>query len=123
MSPIAARVGRAARLLGISTAVAGMAQAHAQESLADRLDSAARFVAAQAVQTALEHRPSGARQEWEVPGAAVGSITPQRTWQSVTGHWCREFEERIRLASGVSQRRVAVRCRAEDGLWKEPNRG
>jgi len=75
-------------------------------------------VARKAVQSALELRETGETERWSVPGIAEGEVTPRRTWRTQSGHWCREYEERLRLASGQAQHSVGTRCRAKDGTWR-----
>lgn len=99
--------------------LAFMAQGTAQTSvLFLELDAPTLQVARAAVQTALETRQKGDAQNWHVRGVARGSVIPRRTWRSVSGHWCREFEETVRLDDGRVQTVIATRCRGADGQWK-----
>ena len=81
------------------------------------LDVPANRAARTALQRALETRAAFESERWQVAGVAEGSVTPIRTWRSTSGHWCREFEQRVQLADGREHRTIAVRCRSEDGRW------
>ena len=70
-----------------------------------------------AVQRALETRETGDRETWSVAGVARGTVSPLRTWRSTSGHWCREFEETVRLADGRTDAAIGIRCRQSDGRW------
>ena len=72
----------------------------------------------QAVQQALENALSGvavAMSDHEV-GSTV-SITPIRTYQSESEHWCREFVERV-MIRGEQVTRFGLACRESDGEWQ-----
>ena len=84
------------------------------------LDYASLLVAREAVQQALETRPSHEPHYWSVRNVAEGVVIPRRTWRSASGHWCREFEENVQLINGSSHSSVSVRCRTTDGRWKLP---
>lgn len=88
-----------------------------QITVFDELDFPTVEVARQSVQRALERRPSGETEFWRITGVAAGRVTPLRTWRSKSGHWCREYEERIELADGRTQATRAIRCRTADGRW------
>ncbi len=69
-----------------------------------------------ALRQALETKGSGQRVSMEEFGGAGGSVTPVRTYKSVSGHWCREYVRDIQLEGrsiGVS----GVACRTSDGEW------
>ena len=71
-----------------------------------------------AVQQALEASRSG--ESTAVGGRTApvsGSITPIRTYRSKSGHWCREFEERLRLGQ-TDLVRTAIACRTPTGEWR-----
>lgn len=74
-----------------------------------------------AVQTALETRQTGEAYVWTAPGITSGTVTPLRTWRSLSGHWCRAFEERLQLDDGRRDTASGVRCRGDGGRWLEPN--
>ncbi len=81
------------------------------------LDFHTLLAAREAVQLALETRQTGETQTWSVPGVARGSVMPRRTWRSESGHWCREFEETVRLEEGLTGTAMGTRCRNDNGRW------
>jgi surface antigen len=82
------------------------------------LDDGDRARASAAVQDALEHRLSGESEAWRGDSAGVsGTVTPQRTFQIGSGHWCREFQEAVVLP-GQAEIRLLTACRSQDdGRW------
>lgn len=84
--------------------------AFAAQSEADR-----RFVA-NAITEALETRSSGQQVDLSEFGGESGSVTPVKTYRSVSGHWCREYLRAIRLEHrSIDVRGVA--CRTNEGDW------
>ncbi len=47
-----------------------------------------------------------------------GRITPARTFKTIDGQYCRQFEERLSGASGKSRMRTGLACRT-NGQWVE----
>ena len=86
-------------------------------NLFQELDYPSLVVARDAVQSALEKRTTGEAEHWSIPGVARGSVVPMRTWKSRSGHWCREFDETLKLSDGRTQTTRSVRCRSDDGRW------
>lgn len=111
-----------AAVAAVSLAVASApAIAHDDpQKAAAPIDDEIRAVADEAVHAALERRLSEHALTWEIPGVVSGEVKPLRTWQSVSGHWCRQFEERVVLTSGVEHRARAVACRI-GGQWERAN--
>jgi surface antigen len=71
-----------------------------------------------AVQNALETALSGAAfslADEKLDGAV--SITPVRTYQSETKHWCREFVEEVDV-DGHRTTRFGLACRENAGGWR-----
>ena len=71
-----------------------------------------------AVQNALETALSGAAfsvADAKLDGAV--SITPTRTYQSETKHWCREFVEEVEI-DGQRTTRFGLACRENAGGWR-----
>lgn len=69
-----------------------------------------------ALRQALETKGSGQRVSMEEFGGAGGSVTPIRTYKSVSGHWCREYVRDIQLDGRLIDVR-GVACRTSDGEW------
>ena len=100
-----------------ATALAGLAEAE-RGNLFRLLDAPTLDSARAAVQRALESRASGEAERWRVGGVASGHVVPLRTWQTTTGHWCREFTEHLVLADGRRQTVNGVHCRMPNGSWE-----
>jgi surface antigen len=71
-----------------------------------------------AVQNALETALSGAAFSMvDDKLAGVVSITPVRTYQSETKHWCREFVEEV-VVDNQHTTRFGLACRENAGGWR-----
>lgn len=82
------------------------------------LDRADQQAATQTTQTALETYPSGQAATWSNPDRGTsGSATPTRTYQTVEGQYCREFQTEINVG-GQRETGYGTACRQEDGTWK-----
>src|SRR5690606_8212929 len=85
------------------------------------LDRADRLYAARAHHIALESVPSGATAHWENPETGhYGGVTPTRTWQVVSGQYCREYQQTVTVG-GREQRAYGTACRQPDGSWMVVN--
>lgn len=72
----------------------------------------------QALLKALEHHGSGEEASWSNPDSgALGMITPIRTFRTINGQWCREFEREVQSRTGGNQT-TGVACRHKDGEWR-----
>ena len=69
-----------------------------------------------AIQYALEKLVSGIHTETFFGGVEV-DVTPVRTWKSVSGHWCREYDITVRESDASPERERSTRCR-DQGYWK-----
>jgi len=70
-----------------------------------------------AVQYALEHLTSGISTASMFQGTEV-EIRPVRTWKSVSGHYCRQYEITVTEPASGPNRDERIRCRDGDGKWK-----
>lgn len=70
------------------------------------------------LQYALENLVSGTAATARIGDTEI-SVTPVRTWKSVSGHWCRRFEMTISQSGAAIERNEATRCRDSDGIWKK----
>ena len=70
------------------------------------------------LQYALERLTSGTSATARVGDTAV-TITPTRTWKSVSGHYCREYEMIVAKPDIAPDQVTGVRCRESDGAWKK----
>lgn len=71
-----------------------------------------------AVQYALEKLPSGTLTTTVDAGTKI-EVTPVRTWKSVSGHYCRQYEMTLTPPDGTADRSISTRCRDSDGIWKK----
>jgi surface antigen len=79
------------------------------------IDEAA--AARQAVQEALESRPSDETYRWTYANGISGSVTPLRTFRIKTGHFCRDYAETI--ATGPQPpSTLRTACRDGQGTWR-----
>jgi surface antigen len=71
-----------------------------------------------AIQYALEYLTSGIATSSVVNGTEV-AVMPMRTWKSVSGNYCRQYELTITKPSAAPDRAELTRCRDSDGKWKK----
>lgn len=104
---------RLALVVGLVSSGALAADSAAADVAGLMSDSAAR----EAVQVALETKPSGAAYAWQsLAGSIAGKVTPRRTFRTESGHFCREFTELI--TDGVDTvTLIHIACRDQDGYW------
>jgi len=74
-------------------------------------------MAVDTMQAALETAPDGSGSSWSNPQTGnQGRITPQRTYQTDAGFFCRDYSESLTVGG-----RTAVydrsACRLDDGAW------
>lgn len=69
-----------------------------------------------AIGYALENLVSGTSATLRL-GETEVSVTPLRTWKSVSGHWCRRYELVVSEPGAGPELNEATRCR-EDGIWR-----
>ncbi len=68
-------------------------------------------------QVALEGRSSGEPLLYSDPVTQISfEFRPVKTYKSASGHWCREFEERIEQ-DGSFEVRQGIACREQQGRW------
>jgi surface antigen len=72
----------------------------------------------ESIQYALERLTSGISANSLVGGTAV-TVKPIRTWKSVSGHYCRQYEITIAKPDSTPDQGEGIRCRDGDGKWKE----
>jgi surface antigen len=69
-------------------------------------------------QQTLETRVSGTTSKWQNPDTGhAGSITPTRTYVSVDGSPCRDFNQTI-IVDGQQETVAGTACRTPDGRWQ-----
>ncbi len=92
-------------------------RAVAPDAFHDALNADEIVLARQAVQEALEARPSGEIHRWDSGNGTFGSVVPMRTFRIKSGHYCRDFKETFaKDAQLTSANRTA--CRDSQGAWR-----
>lgn len=82
------------------------------------LDQRDQKMAAQSAQRALETAPTGTPTSWHNPDTGnAGQVTPERTYQTASGQYCREYTQQATIA-GKKQTTYGTACRQPDGSWK-----
>lgn len=75
----------------------------------------------EAAYQAFEHTPSGRPVEWRDPDSrSYGSYTPQRTYRTNHGTYCREYSQFV-VIDGREERAYGTACRQPDGTWQIRN--
>jgi surface antigen len=70
------------------------------------------------IQYALERLTSGVSANSQI-GETEVTVKPTRTWKSVTGHYCRQYEITIAKPDSTMNQDQGIRCRDVDGIWKQ----
>jgi surface antigen len=97
-------------LFGISSAWA--------EYYGESLGQSEQLAVANTLQQALEKNPSGTEATWNNPDSAhSGKTIPLRTFQTLEGVPCREFQQQIRIG-GTLEQGYGTACRQSDGSWR-----
>ena len=100
--------------VGVGTLLGGLIGAEIGRSL-DRAD---RAYLEQTTQGALETNPSGTSSSWSNPDSGnSGHVTPQRTYQSASGQYCREYQQTV-VVGGRKESAYGTACRQPDGTWR-----
>jgi surface antigen len=85
------------------------------------LDAADKKRAQEAASRALESAPSGTAVAWNNPDSGnSGTVTPTHTYQTASGQYCREYQQKI-VVGGETHQAHGTACRQPDGSWKVVN--
>lgn len=88
-----------------------------QAALYDQLTDQDVTMAADNMQRSLESLPDGSAGRWTNVGTGhSGSVTPNRTYLSASGHFCRDYQEDLHLGDQVGQFRHTA-CRDDESGW------
>lgn len=114
---LGAQVGKGrGRLLGV--AVGTLAGALIGQEIGKSLDAADRAAMEASAQQALEYNRTGEPEEWRNPDSGhYGSITPERTYKTAQGRYCREYQQRVYIG-GEEHEAYGTACRQPDGSWE-----
>lgn len=85
------------------------------------LDNADRAAMANTTQHSLEMQPVGVTSTWHNPDSGhSGTVTPTRTYQAPSGHYCREYSQTVNIG-GQTEEAYGKACRQPDGTWQIQN--
>lgn len=102
----------------IATAVGAAAGAAIGGSIGRQLDEKDRLLAEQAYYQSLEYNRSGQPTTWQNPDSGhSGSYTPESTYQTSEGQYCREYQQTV-VIGGEEQQAYGRACRQPDGSWQ-----
>lgn len=88
-----------------------------QDDLRNEMADSDLDMAVATLQFTLESEPDGSAASWSNPQTGTrGSITPTRTYQTDSGHFCRRFTEVVVMGDRTATYDDAA-CRTEDGTW------
>ena len=81
------------------------------------LDRADRIHAARAARDTLEYGSTGTAGTWVNPdNGHSGTMTPRRTFESLSGEHCRDYETTVTI-DGRTESALGTACRRRDGRW------
>jgi surface antigen len=82
------------------------------------LDQRDKQMAYKAQQSALETTRTNETGSWRNPDTGhYGSYTPVKTYESTSGQYCREYQEKV-VIDGKTSSAYGTACRQPDGSWK-----
>ncbi|MEW6718943.1 MAG: RT0821/Lpp0805 family surface protein [Thermodesulfobacteriota bacterium] len=108
--------GGSGRIVG--TAIGAVAGALIGQEIGRSLDRADQLEMQRTAQYSLENSRSGETRAWRNPDSGnSGTITPQRTYKTEQGEYCREYQQTV-LIGGEERQAYGTACRQPDGTWK-----
>lgn len=106
---------------GVGLMIGTLAGAYAGREIGRQLDEADQQKMYQTTQGALETGVSGNATQWHNPDSGnSGSVTPQPSYTSTDGQYCREYQQSVTIA-GKPETAYGTACRQPDGSWKIVN--
>lgn len=101
-----------------ATGAGAVLGALAGSEIGKSLDRADQMHMARTTQSTLEEAPSGQTQRWSNPDSGNrGTVTPQRTYETSAGQYCREFQQTVTVG-GRTEEAYGTACRQPDGTWQ-----
>lgn len=102
----------------VAVALGTLAGALVGQDVGRSLDRADLAYMQQNAQATLETVPSQQSGSWVNPDSGhSGTITPTRTYQTISGQYCREYQQTV-VINGAQQQSYGTACRQSDGNWK-----
>jgi len=87
-------------------------------SVGRSLDDVDKMKIQNTTQQALENQPDQTTSTWSNPNTGhSGTVTPQRTYESTEGSYCREYTQTVDIG-GSKEEAYGTACRQPDGTWK-----
>jgi surface antigen len=75
-------------------------------------------LAVTAMQATFEHASHGESRTWRNRETGhAGTVTPQRTYLSEAGSYCRDYQETLTV-DGRSEMYSSTACRDAEGMWR-----
>ncbi|NQU72425.1 MAG: glycine zipper 2TM domain-containing protein [Rhodospirillales bacterium] len=104
-----------------AVAVGTLAGAFLGSEVGKSLDRADRLAMQQTSHSALESAPTHQVSSWRNPDSGhSGTVTPTRTYNTPSGHNCREYTQTVTI-DGRTETVRGTACRQYDGTWKVAN--
>ena len=105
----------------VATSVGTLLGAYLGNEAGKSLDRADTLYASRAEYQALEYTPTGSPTPWHNPDSGhYGSVTPIETYETASGHYCREFQHQAQIG-GRTRDVYGTACRTPDGQWQVVN--
>lgn len=102
----------------VATAIGALAGAFIGSEVGKSLDKADRSAMHRTSHNALETSKTGQTSSWTNPDSGnSGTVTPQRTYQTASGEYCREYQQTVTVG-GKTEQAYGTACRQPDGSWK-----
>jgi surface antigen len=90
-------------------------------AIGNALDQRDKQMAYQTQQAALESTRTNQTATWRNPDTGhSGSYTPVKTYETSSGQYCREYQEKV-VIDGKTSSAYGTACRQADGSWKIVN--
>ncbi len=101
-----------------AVAIGALGGAYLGGEVGRSLDRADKAHAERTARNALEYNRTGETVSWRNPDSGnSGTVTPTRTYQTVSGRNCREYQTTVTVG-GQSKDAYGTACRQGDGTWK-----
>ncbi|MEC7490264.1 MAG: RT0821/Lpp0805 family surface protein [Pseudomonadota bacterium] len=105
----------------VGTAIGVLSGAWLGGEIGKSLDQADRALMRKTSQHSMEKSKDGNTAKWNNPNNGnKGSVTPTKTYQTVSGQYCREYQQTVTVG-GRTQEAYGTACRRVDGTWQIQN--
>jgi surface antigen len=105
----------------VAIGVGSLLGAYVGSEVGRSMDRTDRIYAERTAQRTLEHEPVGRTRSWSNPdNGHYGTVTPERTYESREGRYCREYQTTVTI-DGRTQSAYGTACRQQDGSWQVMN--